>query len=259
MRALPGALLAAAIAVLAHRAGSLTTSGAVAALIVGTVCAAAGWGWAVLLIAFFVASSLLSRLGEAEKTARTASVVEKGAARDAVQVVANGGAYALAAVGALVTGWSGWAAFGAGALATSTADTWATEIGTLAGGRPRSILSGRHLPVGASGGVTVVGTVASIAGSAFIAGVAALLGWHAAEARAAALAGVAGSVVDSLLGAVVQERRWCDRCVAATERHVHTCGTSTRRIGGVPGFQNDAVNLASALAGGLVAVALMPR
>ena len=45
---------------------------------VGTVCVAAGWDWGVLLIAFFVTSTALSKLGEDAKAARTASIVEKG-------------------------------------------------------------------------------------------------------------------------------------------------------------------------------------
>ena len=71
-RTLIGCFLAVVVSLLARRANALSTSGAVAAAVVGGASAAAGWGWAVLLIAYFVASVLLSRAGEAAKAARTA-------------------------------------------------------------------------------------------------------------------------------------------------------------------------------------------
>ena len=248
-----GGLLALAIALLARRAGSLAPSGAAAAVVVGTVCAAAGWGWGALLVAFFVASSALSRLGARRKEARTAGVVAKGGARDAWQVVANGGPFAAAALLSLLAPGEGWMVLGAGALAAATSDTWATEIGTLAGGAPRSILGLRPVPPGTSGGVTLAGTLAALAGAAFVAALAWGLRWP--SAGAILVGGIAGSTADSLLGATVQARRWCDRCGTGTERELHLCGAPTRRHGGLSWLDNDGVNLACALAGALAALA----
>jgi uncharacterized membrane protein len=69
---------------------------------------------------------------------------------------------------------------------------------------------------------------------------------------AAALGGIAGSTLDSLLGATVQARRWCDRCRAPTERGTHACGSPTRVVGGFAWLDNDGVNAISTAAGGLV-------
>ena len=244
-----GGALALAIALLARRAGSLAASGAAAAVVVGTACVAAGWEWGILLVAFFVASSALSRIGRARKEERTGAIVAKGGARDARQVLANGGLFAAAALGSLVVMWPGWMLLGAGALAAATSDTWATEIGTLVGGRPRSIVGGRPVPAGASGGITLAGTVAALAGAAFVAGLAWLLGWP--HPVAILVGGVVGSTADSLLGATLQARRWCERCGTGTEREVHHCGARTRADGGLAWLDNDAVNLVSALLGAL--------
>lgn len=252
-RALAGLVIAAAIALLARRHGSLSRSGALAALVTGTVCAAAGWGWAVLLVAFFVVSSTLSRFGEREKAARTGSVVAKGGERDALQVAANGGLFALAAVLSL-GGWAGWAAAGAGALAAATADTWGTEIGTLAGRPPRSLLGWRPVPAGTSGAVSAPGSAATLAGALFIALLARALGWTAGAALAALAGGVAGALTDSLLGATLQARRWCATCGVSTERLVHGCGDATTHAAGARWLDNDAVNLLSTAAGALVAL-----
>ena len=247
-----GGLLATGIALLARRAGSLAPGGAAAAVVVGTICIAAGWGWGALLVAFFVASSSLSRLGRARKEAATGDIVAKGGARDARQVLANGGLFAAAALCSLAVSWPGWMVLGAGALAAATSDTWATELGTLAGAVPRSILTGRVVARGTSGGITVAGLVAAVAGAAFVAGLAWLIGWPRTGAVLAG--GVVGSTADSLLGATIQARRWCDRCGVGTEREIHSCGASTRRAGGLAWLDNDGVNLASTLAGAVAAL-----
>ncbi len=126
-------------------------SGAVAATLIGTLAIAAGWGWGLLLLSFFVSSSALSKVGAGRKTERTDSIVEKGSERDAKQVLANGGVFAAAAVGQILLSSPIWYVVAAGALAASAADTWATEVGTLAGGEPVSIISLKRVPVGTSG------------------------------------------------------------------------------------------------------------
>ena len=252
-RLLAGIALAGAIASAAWRLRSLTPSGAVAATIVGAAATAAGWSWAALLILFFVSSTALSRLRADAKERRVSAIVEKGGERDAAQVLANGGVFAACAVAFTFGPDPVWRVAALGALAAASADTWGTEIGTLAAGAPRSIVSGQRLDPGTSGGVTAVGTAAEVAGAAFLALGAALLGWPG-MALAGLAGGVAGAIGDSLLGATVQERRWCRRCEAATERRVHPCGTPTRIAGGIAGFRNDGVNFASGLIGALVAV-----
>jgi len=254
-RGLAGLVLAGAIAAGARRHRSLSRGGAAAALIVGTAAVLAGWGWGVLLVTFFLTATALSRYRHTVREARIASIVEKGDERDATQVFANGGVFAAAAVAASITGDPNWAAAGVGALAAATADTFSTEVGTLAGRAPRSIVSFKALEPGASGGVTTPGTLASIAGAALIA-LAAVAAGLAPNPLAILVGGIAGSLADSLAGATVQERRWCDGCSRFTERRVHTCGTATRVSGGIPGMRNDLVNLACTLVGAGTAVLL---
>jgi uncharacterized protein (TIGR00297 family) len=149
-----------------------------------------------------------------------------------------------------------WAALGVGALAASASDTWATEIGTMYGMRPRSILTWRRVPRGTSGGISLFGTIAAIAGASFIGIVARICGWPVPVTNAAVLGGVAGSLIDSLLGATVQSRRWCDTCNRETERAVHDCGSATRRSRGLGWIDNDVVNFVSGALGGLLAAFL---
>lgn len=224
-------------------------------MVVGTLAIAAGWSWGLLLLSLFATGSALSKLGERKKAELVGPVVQKGGERDVGQVLANGGIYAIAALGYLVFPSPVWYAAGIGALAASAADTWATEVGTLAGGEPVSIISARRVPPGTSGGVTLLGTMAGAGGALFIGAGATLANWPVPFA-AAALGGMAGTLADSLLGAVLQARRWCDLCAKSTERLVHSCGTPTRHAGGVAGFDNDAVNAVCSGVGALVALLL---
>ena len=252
-RAVGGALLSLAIALLALWARALSWSGVIAAVIVGTLCAQSGWTWAIALVVFFVATSAIGAIRTAERSARIESIVEKSGARDAGQVLANGFVYTAAAVGHMITDDPIWAIAGFGALATAASDSWATEIGTLSRQTARSIADWRPVHPGTSGGITVTGTLAGIGGAAFISLLSLLVGFEPGLAACIFLGGVMGSTVDSVLGATAQQRRRCIECGEFTERRVHSCGGSTRTVRGVSGLNNDAVNLAATLAGAVIA------
>jgi len=255
-RVLAGFALATLISLIARRTRSLTSSGAIAATLVGTLAVAAGWSWGALLVVYFASSAALSHIGKESKEHRTGAVVAKGGARDATQVLANGAMFGAAALLATMRPDVRWIALGAGSLAASAADTWATEIGTLYGSAPRSILTWRAVPVGTSGGVSAIGTLAAIAGALFVALVVVTLGWTWIVARNVMIGGVVGALVDSLFGATIQSRRWCDTCERETERIVHDCGNATRNVRGFRWIDNDMVNFLSSAAGGLIAAIL---
>jgi uncharacterized protein (TIGR00297 family) len=251
--------IAITISLTARQARALNLSGTAIATLIGTLALLAGWKWGILLLLYFVSSSAMSRIGSDKKALLTSGVVEKGGERDAVQVLANGGVFALAAAMSVVAPeqYVRWIALGVGALAASASDTWATEIGTLVGRTPRSIVSFAPVSPGVSGGVTLAGTFAAIGAAAFISLLAIVLAWPTSVAIAAFVGGIVGSTFDSLLGATLQLRRRCDRCGRQTERAIHDCGAPTRRTGGIAWLRNDAVNLISGAVGGLVALGLV--
>lgn len=252
-RAVGGALLSLAIALLALWARALSWSGVVAGVIVGTLCAQSGWTWALALVAFFIVTSAIGAIRAPERSARIDSIIEKSGARDAGQVLANGLVYTAAAVGHMMTDDPFWAIAGFGALAAAASDSWGTEIGTLSRKTPRSITDWRPVQPGTSGGITLAGTLAAVSGAAFISLLSLLFGFERGIAVCVFLGGVMGSTVDSLLGATVQQRRRCVQCGEFTERRFHSCGGSTRRVRGVSGLNNDSVNLAATLAGAVTA------
>jgi uncharacterized protein (TIGR00297 family) len=252
-----GLLAATAVATVARAVGALTGSGAFAAIGVGTLAVAAGWEWGTVLVVFFVSSTALSRLGLSAKSRATRGRLEKTGPRDWRQVLANGGVFAVASVISVTSGHS-WPALAAlGALATANGDTWATELGMLWGRAPRSIISWKPVPRGTSGGVSIPGTIAGIAGVLLIAVSASMLHIHRDSTDVILIAGVAGLVADSIMGATIQSQRWCDQCHELTERTVHSCGARTTHRRGVRWIDNDGVNALATVVGAAVAAGIV--
>ena len=213
---------------------------------VGTlILTGTGWQGGAVLAAFFVSSNLVSRIGPGVG----ATLDAKSDRRDAWQVVANGGAAAIAA--ALSPGSSAgiWAV--TAALAAAAADTWATAVGTRSPVPPRLLWFGPPVPAGTSGGVTAAGSAAALAGAATVAAVGALATRAPALLAVGTLIGFLGMVADSAAGAFLQGRFYCRRCDQASEWRVHRCGAPTTRNGGLAWLNNDGVNfVATALAAG---------
>lgn len=245
------------VSALAWRLHALNRSGALAAtLIGGTITAAAGWSAGALLIAFFITSSILSRITGRLRPAQGANV-ERGSNRDAWQVLANGGVATICAVAWWLFDRDWLLGAFAASLAAAAADTWATEIGAFSRSKPRLITTLRPVERGVSGAVSPLGTLATVAGAATIGALAAtLLRDHGASSAqlfiAVTVAGIGGSLFDSLLGASVQLQNRCHACDEITERRVHRCGTTTVYARGWRFLTNDTVNLLAIVAGAVI-------
>lgn len=244
-------LLAAAVAGVAWLLRWLTPGGAVAAAVVGAaILEFGGVPWAAALLGFFLSGTVLTAVGRRQKT----QPEHRGRGRTADQVVGTAG---IAAVVSMLWGAHATpdpvhtllpAAF-LGALAASAADTWATELGMLSRHPPRLITNGAYVPAGTSGGITVVGSLAGVAGAVLIAAIG-----SQGDTRvftASWIAGVIAMFADSLLGATVQASfRRPDGTV--TEEP----GGGATPIRGIAWITNPLVNLLATLVGALAAAAL---
>lgn len=230
----------------------LTARGTAAALVVGALTlSATGWAGVLVLFAFFLPSSLVSRLSRPPE----AGLDPKGEQRDALQVFANGLA---PAAGAALAAWLGpdglaWMML-VGGLSVAAADTWATAIGSWSRQQPRHLPTGRPVPRGTNGGVTILGSVGAAAG-ALVIGLVALVGPGARPVLAAVIIGMAGMFLDAVLGGALQGRFHCERCGQPSEWPRHRCGTRTVQVGGIRWLTNDAVNATATLAGVLAGAA----
>jgi uncharacterized protein (TIGR00297 family) len=256
-----GLFLSVAIGGAGYRLAVLDGSGVIGAVIIGTlITGLGGWTWAALLVAFFVSSSALSfyRVSEKEPLAEKFA---KDQRRDLTQTLANGGIVALLAGVSQLCPADVWFFAAAGAMAAVNADTWATELGVLSSRPPRLITSGERADAGTSGGVTWLGSAASLGGALLIGLLGSLelliLGRDRAVSGAmigsATVGGLVGCVADSLLGATVQGVYWCDVCRKETESRTHRCGSRTHLVRGWGWLGNDLVNAVSSATGALVA------
>lgn len=177
--------LATLMCVRGYRKRSLNASGAALAFVVGFVSCTASVRFGLTLITFFVASSKATRVGAARKR-KLEDGHQEGGNRNWVQVAANGGlGTALAACYLWSTRQRGDAPeqpldFGAAPwhtllqaaymchYACCNADTWASELGVLSSGSPRLVTTCKRVPPGTNGGVSAVGTGASVAGGLLI-------------------------------------------------------------------------------------------
>jgi uncharacterized protein (TIGR00297 family) len=252
-----GLALASVIGGIAWRLRMLSFSGWIAAGVIGGLTFGfGGFPAAMLLISFFASSSLLSKVFAFRKQSVAANFA-KGGRRDWAQVAANGGAAVLALMAA-ASGWLpiplAWIAFNS-SLATVTADTWATEVGVLSNTKPILITTGKSVPHGTSGGVSILGSGVALLGASMIGLFAWLLGVTSLSSLPLiALAGLLGSSIDSGMGATVQATFFCPKCQKETERHpLHYCGTETRLSRGLRWLDNDWVNFISSFVSAILA------
>ena len=249
--------LASAISLISYRMKWLTALGALSQFALGALLYGLGrWQWTLPVLVFFLSSSLLTRLGSNRKR-EPSRAFSKGGTRDAMQVAANGGIGGALVVAWALTGADLWYLAYLSSVAASAADTWATEVGLLSGTAPVLITTLRPVRRGTSGGISLGGTSAGIAGAAVVA--LSALPWIHGEYRVlllVILSGVAGLTADSILGAAFQRQFLCQGCGQVTENESHCAGFRGVPDRGIRWLDNDLVNLAAsltaALAGGIL-------
>jgi uncharacterized protein (TIGR00297 family) len=233
---------------------SLSSNGAIAAVIVG-VAVYFGFGikGILLLGLFFITSSLWSKYKSSAKK-DIEEKLAKGATRDWRQVIANGGSAALISIIYYFQQDLIWLIGFIVCLASSNSDTWASEIGTLSKSKPIYIRTFKPIDKGTSGAVSSLGTTAAIFGSMLIAFAASWL-FHLQIFHffVIFLFGFLGNIIDTLFGAYYQQVYICNKCGITTEKKTH-CQTAGKRIKGYYLVDNDMVNFLSGFITALLAM-----
>jgi len=261
-----GLALSAALSVISYRIKALSKSGSLGMVVVGTVVFGLGGVlFAVPLLFFYVTSTLLTFTRSRAKE-QSLKMIDKAGPRDIWQVLANGGIATVCALLHFITGDYIWFFLFLASLCEATSDTWATEVGTLFAVAPVSIVTFRKVERGQSGGITILGTLAAGAGSAvtmlvtlWIAHIDSTVASYSIRIWiAAANCGLAGSLLDSLLGASLQAQYRCEVCGRLSERPFH-CGRPANMERGLRWVNNDVVNFTSSFfaAAALVAIYLL--
>ncbi len=188
------------------RKKALTLDGTLAASLLGLwTLWFAGATWLIPLFFFFITSTLLGRLS---KSKAQITDIKHGKARDATQVLCNGGIYAALAtfidfepqlVLTLMTI----------SLAICISDTWSSEIGIYFRWKTYDILKLKPVLVGLSGGVSLPGTLGGFVGAWAMAVVGSTIIYQKIDMYfivIVTIAGFIGMILDSVLGASLQAR-----------------------------------------------------
>jgi uncharacterized protein (TIGR00297 family) len=164
--------------------------------------------WFVLILSFFVIGGIFTRYKYDYKRA-IGIAQEGGGARGYRNVFGNGLVALVCAIAFGITGNPLLVVAYIGAIATSTGDTLASEIGQTHKKLPRLITDLRVVPHGTDGGITTLGEYSALAGAGAIAIIGAVLGVGAFNTVVPViLGGFFGANVDSVLGAVLEQRHY---------------------------------------------------
>jgi uncharacterized protein (TIGR00297 family) len=232
-------LAAAAFAWITIRLKALTCDGALTASALGlSVVLLAGPPWLTPLFAFFGSSLLLGRM--LRRQDRIASDARQGLPRDAAQVLCNGLPYAFLVCWSAFT-WEDTGPFLLVSMAAATSDTWSSEVGTALRGRTLDVIGFKPVRPGRSGGVSLAGSVAGLAGALCIALLVLLLPMaermSGRDIAAITAFGFSGMLVDSVLGSLIQAR------YSTAGNDIGDEGEQL--VGGLRWMTNDMVNLLS--------------
>jgi uncharacterized protein (TIGR00297 family) len=104
-----------------------------------------------------------------------------------------------------------WPVLALAALAEAAGDTSSSEIGMAFPGKTLMITTFKSVAPGTDGGISLFGTIAAVLGAASVAVAAVATGLvPVSQISTIMLAGVFGTVIDSLLGAVFERRGMLD-------------------------------------------------
>jgi len=290
-------LLAAYLGTSGVRKGSLSLSGGIAAFVVGfSMMSVPLKAFGVSLIVFYLVGSKATKAGKERKAALEEGHQAAGN-RNAVQVLCNSFSAFLAALlwtalfdpestvssllssvlhpkesydfqrcplSPAIAGGSSRALLFVclGHFACCLGDTLASEIGILAPSPPRLITTFKPVPPGTNGGVSMTGTIASLAGGVIMGStLASSLLIENAGCRSdwintifplvawGAVAGVIGSLIDSLMGATIQRTKYSNttRRILTDEGPAPPPSTDIKVISGIDILSNNQVNLMSSI------------
>ena len=206
----------------------------------------------LLLLSFLLFSAVVDKIKK-KALRREEDISEKTSKRDEIQVLANGIVAMFMAMFFMIDTNRIFILAFVCALAEAFADTCGSGFGAFSKST-RNIIGLKPIKSGLSGGVTWIGTLASLLASFGFSAIALALGMlDILELLIVSAFAFVGSIFDSVLGALIQAKFKCEKCGELTEKRTH-CDMPTVKCSGVSFITNDAVNLFSTLFSALITI-----
>ena len=197
-----------------------------------------------VLAATFIFTIFAGKIGR-ERREIEKSIHAKSGKRDAVQVFCNVGVGAILLLLYLFIKDARFLLGYAAVMASSLADSLASELGILARTEPVDIWTVTPTQRGISGGVTLLGFSAALLGAALIGLIYVLLAKGSlTQFIFITCGGFLGALIDSILGSRLQIKYQCLSCGSLTEKRRH-CNRDTLYYRGFRCITNDFVNFLS--------------
>ena len=237
---------------------ALTTDGIIAAIVLDlAISIAFGNEGFIVLCTFFFGSIVIDKIKKHYKKCGRNDKNDKGDCRDYMQVIANGLPAFVFAIAYIITGKSILAIPFAASLTEAFSDTAASGIGAFSR-KTFDPFRMKKCEQGISGGMSWLGTFASLGASLLMSLITYLVGLNRFGFSAfciIAFSSFFGAIFDSLLGSLVQVKFKCAVCGELTERREH-CGKETVKYSGLSAVDNDIVNLISSSVSAIVSILL---
>ncbi len=202
----------------------------------------------VILLMFFVGSLMSDKVKKHKKRSPSEQ-------RNSIQVLANGFVGGVSALIYIVFPNKVFFLLYATSFAEAFADTVGSGIGALAKNTYDPFRM-KKVENGLSGGMSIIGTTASLLAALSIASLSLLFeGIYIFDAIIIASCGFLGSVFDSFLGSRAQIKYICRKCGAVVEDSVH-CDNICQKHSGFSWVNNNVVNLVSIIVSVLLSLLL---
>tara|TARA_Y100001968_G_scaffold188462_1_gene172782 strand:- start:161 stop:928 length:768 start_codon:yes stop_codon:yes gene_type:complete len=198
----------------------LDTKGILAAASLGAIIGCLGhWSWLVILLSFLITAHLATKWGWERKTKLKVNESNDGS-RGWKNVISNGGIPGAVAIFAfIIQDWTITLPLYISTVCVASADTWASEFGSL-DPRVKLIISNEIVPPGTNGGFSPTGQKAAFLGSSLIGFFGFIFAWLPSEfsintclywSSISIIAGWLGCQFDSLIGALYENRGWISK------------------------------------------------
>ena len=252
-------LLTPAIIAFAYKKKALTLGGIISAVVVDIfISISLGNLGFLILLSFFIGGIAVDKIKKYRNKSRQnqKNRIEKyGDCRNHSQVLANSLVATVLALCYLFTGKNIFVIGFSAALAEAFADTAASGIGILCG-RAFDPFRMKKCTPGISGGVSVLGLLASLVAAVIISAISLCFSFVTIiDAAIITLAAFLGALFDSFLGSLLQVKYKCTVCGSIIEREEH-CGKPTQKHRGIRIINNNVVNFLGTLFSGALAVIL---